>query len=74
MTREEIIEKIRKVESLFARTDFVGKKHAAGQALNRLKAQLNTAPEPLKEFKIKIDDPWKRNFIHIACLANTAVR
>lgn len=70
MTSEEIIEKIRKVESLFARTNFAGEKQAAGQALDRLKAQLRSAPEPLKEFKIKIDDPWKRQLFVALCRRN----
>lgn len=70
MTREELIEKILKVEALFSGTDSPGEKQAAGSALERLKAQLAAAPEPAVEFKIKIDDPWKRQLFVALCRRN----
>ncbi len=70
MTRDELIEKISKVEALFTGTDSAGEKQAAGSALDRLKAQLAAAPEPLTEFKIKIDDPWKRQLFVALCRRN----
>ena len=70
MTREELIEKIAKVEALFSGTDSHGEKQAAGSALDRLKAQLAAAPEPPTEFKIKIEDPWKRQLFVALCRRN----
>ncbi len=70
MTREDLIEKIRKVEALFSGTDSAGEKQAAGDALARLKAQLGAAPEPETEFKVSIDDPWKRQLFIALCRRN----
>jgi hypothetical protein len=70
MTREELIEKILKVEALFAGTSSAGEKQAAGSALERLKAQLAAAPEPPAEFKISIEDPWKRQLFVALCRRN----
>jgi hypothetical protein len=70
MTRDEIIEKIAKVEALFSGTDSHGEKQAAGSALERLKAQLAAVPEPPTEFKIKIDDPWQRQLFIALCRRN----
>lgn len=70
MTRDELIEKIRKVEALFSGTDSVGEKQAAGGALDRLKAQLDTVPEPPVEFRISLDDPWKRQLFIALCRRN----
>ena len=60
MTRDEIIDKIRKVEALFRRTDSPGEMQAALGALDRLKAQLAVAPEPPTEWRFSMPDPWKR--------------
>jgi hypothetical protein len=70
MTRDELIEKIAKVEALFSGTDSHGEKQAAGSALDRLRAQLAAAPEPPTEFKIKIDDPWQRQLFVALCRRN----
>jgi hypothetical protein len=70
MTRDELIEKIAKVEALFSGTDSHGEKQAAGSALERLKAQLAAAPEPKTEFKISIDDPWQRQLFVALCRRN----
>ena len=50
MTRDELIDKIRKVGALFRRTDSPGEMQAARGALDRLKAQLAQAPEPTTEW------------------------
>ena len=60
MTRDEIIDKIRKVEALFRRTDSLGEMEAARGALDRLKAQLAATAEPPKEWRFSLPDPWKR--------------
>ena len=70
MTRDELIEKIRKVEALFSGTDSPGEKQAARSALERLQAQLTAAPEPATEYKFKIDDPWKRQLFVALCRRN----
>ena len=60
MTRDEIIAKIRKVEALFAGSEFAGEMDAAASALERLKAQLAAVPEADSEFQFSLPDPWKR--------------
>ncbi|MFU8893212.1 MAG: hypothetical protein ACNA8L_06240 [Luteolibacter sp.] len=60
MTREEIIEKIRKVEALYAGSGVAGEVGAAAEALARLKARLDDVPEEKVEYKISLPDPWKR--------------
>jgi hypothetical protein len=70
MTRDELIEKIRKVEALFTGTNSPGEKQAALSALERLQAQLTAAPEPPVEYRFKIDDPWKRQLFVALCRRN----
>lgn len=60
MTREELIEKIRKVEALYKSTQSQGEMQAARGALERLQAQLAVTPQPAVEFKFSLTDPWKR--------------
>jgi hypothetical protein len=60
MTREELIEKIRKVEALYLSTNSLGEANAAQTALQRLRDQLAAAPEPAEEFQMSLPDPWKR--------------
>ena len=60
MNRDELIEKIRKVEALFKSTQSHGEMQAARGALERLQAQLAAATEPAVEFKFSLPDPWKR--------------
>lgn len=60
MTRDEIIDKIRKVEALFMGTDSPGERESARGALDRLNAQLAAAPQPAEEFQFSMPDPWKR--------------
>ena len=57
MTREELIEKIRKVEALYISTTSVGEASAAFSALEKLRKQLTEAPEPAVEFKMSLPDP-----------------
>lgn len=60
MTREEIIDKIRKVEALYAGSEVDGETSAAAEALARLNARLAEVPEEKIEYKISLPDPWKR--------------
>ena len=60
MTRDELIDKIHKVEALFKSTQSQGEMQAALGALERLNAQLAAAPQPAVEFRFSLPDPWKR--------------
>ena len=60
MTRDEILEKMRKVEALFQSTNQKGEADAALGALGRLSNQLTDLPEAQEEFQISLPDPWKR--------------
>lgn len=60
MTRDELIDKIRKVEALFSGTDSPGERQAARGALDRLMAQLEAAPEEATAWQFSLPDPWKR--------------
>ena len=60
MTRDELIDKIRKVEALFTGTDSPGERQAARGALDRLMAQLEAAPEEATAWQFSLPDPWKR--------------
>ena len=60
MTRDELIDKIHKVEALFKSTRSHGEMQAARGALELLHAQLAAAPQPTVEFKFSLTDPWKR--------------
>ena len=67
MTRDEIIDKIRKVEALYMGTDSSGEMQAAMGALDRLRAQLAKAPEEPVEYQFSLPDPWKRQlFVALA--------
>jgi len=70
MTRDELIEKIRKVEALFSGTDSPGEKQAARSALDRLHAQLGAAPEKILNWKFSLPDPWKRQLFVALCRRN----
>ena len=60
MTREELIDKIRKVEALYHSTQSHGEAQAAQTALERLRSQLKQTPQPELEFQLSLADPWKR--------------
>jgi len=60
MTRDELIDKIHKVEALFKSTQSQGEMQAALGALERLHTQLAAAPQPAVDFKFTFTDPWKR--------------
>jgi len=67
MTRDDLIEKIRKVEALFMGTDSLGEMQAARSALDRLQAQLAAAPQPPVEYQFSMPDPWKRQLFVALC-------
>lgn len=71
MNRDELIEKIRKVEALFSGTDSPGEKQAASSALERLHAQLGAVPEKTVDWKFSLPDPWKRQLFVALCRRNS---
>lgn len=63
-TSEEasLIERLRKIEALFARPGSSGEKEAARTALERIKARLGElqGTETLVEYQFSLPDPWSR--------------
>jgi len=63
-TSEEaaLIERLRKIEALFARPGSKGEKEAARTALERIKARLGElqGTETLVEYQFSLPDPWSR--------------
>ncbi len=63
MTKEqELIEKLHRVEAVFARTTFDGERDAAANAMNRIRERLQAMREadaPI-EFKFTLQDAWSR--------------
>lgn len=64
MTEEELklVEKLRKVEALFAGTTFDGERDAAAGAMDRIRAKLKAlrAADPSVEWTFRLPDPWSR--------------
>jgi hypothetical protein len=59
---EKLLERMRRVEALFARTDVAGERAAAGHALEAILEQLRRYQEqdPAVEYKFSMSDPWSR--------------
>lgn len=59
---DKLLERMRRVEALYARTDVDGEKAAAGQALQAILAQVQRqrATDPAVEYKFKLGDNWNR--------------
>lgn len=62
MTEEQrLIEKLRRIETLFSRTSSDGERVAAAEAARRLKQRLDTVRESeLLEFKFSLPDAWAK--------------
>lgn len=63
MTEEQkLLEKLRRVEALFAGTDVAGEKDAAAQAAQRLRERLTEFKkvDPPREFQFSMPDMWTR--------------
>lgn len=66
MTKEqELIEKLRRVEALFARTTFDGERDAAANAMNRIRERLRSMQEsdPPVEYKFTLQNAWSRRLL-----------
>ncbi len=59
---QQLLEKLRRVEALHARTDLAGERNAAANAMEALRAQMarREEEEPLVEFKFSMVDSWSR--------------
>lgn len=63
MTKEEeLIQKLQRVEAVFARTTFDGERDAAANAMNRIRERLRSMQEadPPVEYKFTMQDTWSR--------------
>ena len=58
----QLLERLRRVEALHARTDVVGERDAAANAMHAIRAQLerHEQRDPPVEFKFSMADSWSR--------------
>ena len=58
----QLLEKLRRVEALHARTDVVGERNAAANAMDAIRAQLTRCEhqDPPVEYKFSMVDDWSR--------------
>ena len=58
----QLLERLRRVEALHARTDVAGEREAAAQAINAIRAQLARVEqrEPPVEYQFSMKDHWSR--------------
>jgi len=63
LEEDRLVEKLRKIETLFARSSSDGERAAAGNALDRIRARLRQleASEPIIEFRFSLPDPWSQS-------------
>lgn len=70
MNREdELRDKLRKIEALFAGAKTAGEKDAAGAAAERIRSRLSDAStrEAAIEYRFAIHDPWSRKLFIALC-------
>ena len=69
MIDQELRDKLRKIEALFAGAATEGERVAAGAAAERIRDKLNEAvqEEPEIEMKFSIADPWSRQLFIALC-------
>ncbi len=69
MPEDELRDKLRKIEALFAGAKTPGEQAAAGAAADRIRARLKSAQavEPLIEMRFAIHDPWSRQLFSALC-------
>ncbi len=62
LEEQQLIERLRKIEALFARPGTEGERAAAGNAAERVRARLDgfKDKEPLRVTQFSIHDPWAR--------------
>lgn len=71
----ELLETLAKVEALFADTNFAGERHAAANAIERIRERLRRlqAEDKPVEFKFSLADTWSRR-LFVALLRRYDVR
>jgi len=62
---EKLIEKLKRIEALFARPSTEGERSAAANALERIKARLRELEktDPAIEFRFSLPDPWSHRLL-----------
>jgi hypothetical protein len=72
---QQLIAKLRKIETLFARPGTEGERRAAEDASNRIRARLTALEEiePAVEFRFSVADAWSRS-LFIAVLRRHGLR
>jgi len=62
---QQLVEKLRRVEALFARTNFEGERVAAANAMERIRERLRNLQEsdPPIEYKFTMRDAWSRRLL-----------
>jgi hypothetical protein len=68
-TETDLLDKLRKIEALFAGAATAGEKAAAGAAAERIRARLADSErrEPPIEMKFSVPDPWSRQLFCALC-------
>lgn len=68
-SEEELRQKLRKIEALYAGASTAGEKSAAGAAAERIRKQFEATcrTESAEEFKFSIADPWSRQLFIALC-------
>ena len=73
MIDQQLREKLRKIEALFAGAATEGERFAAGAAAERIREKLSETAqqEPESEVKFSISDPWSCNYslLYVAVMA-----
>jgi len=64
-TESEILEKLRKIEALYAGAATEGEREAAGAARDRIQSRLRIAEgtEPAEEWRFAIENAWSRRLL-----------
>ena len=59
---DKLIDKLRKLEALFSRTNFEGERTAASVAIDKIRERLRSieVTDPPKEYKFTMNDMWSR--------------
>jgi hypothetical protein len=75
LDEDQLIEKLRKIEALFARPGTEGERLAAGEALHRIRSRLRQleSSEPTVEIQFSLPDTWSRS-LFIALLRRYDLR
>lgn len=69
LTEDQLRDKLRKIEALYAGAKTAGEKSAAGAAADRIRSKFENASkqERTEEFKFSIPDPWSRQLFIALC-------